>query len=421
MRRILIVLSIVAALAAQGEVINIDDETFEEALETFPIIMIKFYAPWCGHCKAMAEDYKEAARIIEERGLPFVLGEINAEANPVSKSENNIEGYPTLKLFVHGKSVPYNGDRSTKGIIDFIESRTQAPKRLENAQQIKEELERGGISVFIFAERDSEVQTIGRELSKAMEGIRFFDVESAELLSSLEETGNLPQIILIKNFDEKKNVLKEDLTVEKVRNFIEVKSEPLIGSFDELHSEKIFGGNSPAMILFRDMDGIIDEKLEGDFRKLAEVKKVTKSYFIISDLKVDLAWRVANYLGVKEEQMPIIYIIQMEGGIKKYIMDKEYPMNLEGMTKFYEDWKNHEISASMKSQPIPEKQEGAVFTLVGKSYFKEVLRSGKDVLIKFYAPWCGHCKAVIIDIYIYIYSWHQYTRTWLLNLHITRT
>lgn len=50
------------------------------------------------------------------------------------------------------------------------------------------------------------------------------------------------------------------------------------------------------------------------------------------------------------------------------------------------------MSPFLKSEEIPATQEDAVHVIVGKSFNSIVKDTTKDVLIEFYAPWCGHCK-----------------------------
>merc|ERR1711964_879615 len=50
------------------------------------------------------------------------------------------------------------------------------------------------------------------------------------------------------------------------------------------------------------------------------------------------------------------------------------------------------IAAHLKSEPIPESNDGPVAVVVGKQFDEIVRDPTKDVLVKYYAPWCGHCK-----------------------------
>jgi thiol-disulfide isomerase/thioredoxin len=88
--------------------------------------LVKFYAPWCGHCKALAEPYKEAAKLLKEEGYSDVrIADLDAtlDENKMLVDKLTIQGYPTLKWFnsqvkdSEGELVSeeYNENRTTDG------------------------------------------------------------------------------------------------------------------------------------------------------------------------------------------------------------------------------------------------------------------------------------------------------------------
>ena len=83
--------SIVAADDA-SDVIDLTPETFDTIVKPEPLMLVEFFAPWCGHCKALAPHYEEVATTLKERGIKV------AKVNCVDEADlcqtNNISGYP---------------------------------------------------------------------------------------------------------------------------------------------------------------------------------------------------------------------------------------------------------------------------------------------------------------------------------------
>jgi len=82
------------------------------------IILVKFYAPWCGHCKAMAPAYEEAAEKLSEQGIP--LAKVDGTEEPEITQAQSVKGFPTLKVFRKGVASDYTGPRDMDGIVRYI-------------------------------------------------------------------------------------------------------------------------------------------------------------------------------------------------------------------------------------------------------------------------------------------------------------
>lgn len=86
-------------------------------------IFLKYFSPSCGHCRAMAEDFAEAAAAFTE----VDFGNIDCSIENDLCNAHNVDSYPTLQLFLANSTdpIPYDGTRTSDAFCDFVENYTR--------------------------------------------------------------------------------------------------------------------------------------------------------------------------------------------------------------------------------------------------------------------------------------------------------
>jgi len=78
----------------------ITDDSFNEVVSTNDLVLVDFWADWCGPCKMLSPILDE---ISEERGL--LVGKLNVDENPAKMEEYSVHSIPTMVLFKSGQPV----------------------------------------------------------------------------------------------------------------------------------------------------------------------------------------------------------------------------------------------------------------------------------------------------------------------------
>jgi protein disulfide-isomerase/protein disulfide isomerase family A protein 5 len=104
---------------------HLTDLTFDTVIRQHKSALVLFYAPWCGHCKAMKPAYAEAAAILKESGVNCILAAVDASAEKTLQSRFSIKGFPTMKHFINGvEDSTYELGRTTQDFVNFMKSRS---------------------------------------------------------------------------------------------------------------------------------------------------------------------------------------------------------------------------------------------------------------------------------------------------------
>jgi len=126
-----IVLVLVCIALAYSSPVNLTPENFDSVVDGSKNVFVKFFAPWCGHCKSMVPAYEETAEVFAKES-DVVIADVDADQHKELASRFGVSGFPTLKFFKKGSTEPvdYSGGREAIDIIEYINQQTGAKGRI---------------------------------------------------------------------------------------------------------------------------------------------------------------------------------------------------------------------------------------------------------------------------------------------------
>uniref|UniRef100_A0A8C1JN00 Protein disulfide-isomerase n=1 Tax=Cyprinus carpio TaxID=7962 RepID=A0A8C1JN00_CYPCA len=388
LRGVLCVLALcVWSSAARGrsDVLELEDADFDYIAPEHETLLVKFYAPWCGHCKKLAPEFETAATRLKGT---VTLAKVDCTTNTETCKRYGVTGYPTLKIFRNGQeSSSYDGPRSAEGIVNYM-------KKLA-----------GPDSVPLHSEHDLE--NFINNFDASIVGF-FSGADSSQLSEFLKGAGLMRESFRFAHTTDLELGKKYDTTCEPtptqhtpshhtqhmLRSLLLLCSLGLCPHLTKENKDSL--RKRDLLTAYYDLDYLRNPKGSNYWRN--RVLKVASKFS-----SQGLLFSVANRNDFLEEledefglgtsdstELPFVTIRTRTGN--KYTMREEFTRDGRSLENFLEDYFAERLKRYVKSEPVPAKNNAAVKVVVADTFEEIVNDPEKDVLIEFYAPWCGHCK-----------------------------
>ncbi|XP_064318101.1 protein disulfide-isomerase A2 isoform X1 [Phalacrocorax carbo] len=391
-------------LREEDGVLLLHEHNFARALSEHRLLLVEFYAPWCGHCQRLAPAFAQAAAMLRNASIPAWLGKVDATVQVALANEFGITSYPTLKLFRSGNRthpVAYTGHMDAEGIVRWMQRRASpSATLLQDADTATAFISSQDLVVIgFFKDLGSEAAQAFYEVAQELVDVPFGVAEADELFQAYglsADTICLFKKPLPQQFDEGRTDFPVDpaqgLDVAELTQLLRVHSLELVMEFTNETSNQIFGAKIPHhMLLFLNKSSSAQLPLQDGFQAAASAFR-GKVLFVVVDV-AGYGAEVLPFFGLTPTDAPTLRLVKMENN-HKYRMDQDAFSDMAIRT-FIQAVLDGKVKPHLLSAEPPKDWDARpVKVLVGKTFEQVAFDETKNVFVKFYAPWCSHCQAM---------------------------
>lgn len=392
----LLIAAVSMCRAAESDVLVLTDDDFESKLAALENTLVMFYAPWCGHCKRLKPEFAQAAELLRDDDPPVNLAKVDCtEGGKETCNKFSVSGYPTLKIFKNGEvSSDYNGPREAIGIAKYMRSQVgPASKELKTVADYEAFVAKDDVAIVAFLpESDSKLEkTFGKVADKLREKARFARTSNPAVLEKAGQKADTLVLyrptVLANKFEPSSVVYAGAFDRDDIEKFITKEFFGLVGVRTQDNAKEF---KQPVVIAYFAVDYKKNPKGTNYWRnRILKVAEQFKDFSFAISSKDEFQYEMNEYgIDFVPSDKPIVTAKNAKG--QKFIAQGEF--SVESFTEFLTKLNAGELEPFLKSEAIPDHNEGPVVVAVGKNFDDAVTNNGKDTLIEFYAPWCGHCK-----------------------------
>ncbi|KAJ3356364.1 protein disulfide-isomerase precursor [Allomyces javanicus] len=368
-----------------SHVLTLTKDTFHKTVNDADLMLVEFYAPWCGHCQKLAPEYEKAAtELVKEK---IHLGKVDCTTESEVCEGLKVMGYPTMKVFRQGKDSPYAGGRQSDEIVRYMRKQSLPALSKLAVEEIIPFSQKDKVVVIGHAPTDDHA--VAKVLQTVAEELR--DDYMFGITADRTATGILgidgPGLVIYKTFDDPHVIYDGKIEADAVKEFVKTQAVPVMADIVPENYMEYANAGKPLTFFFYENEE--QKKAIG-----SQIEKVAREF----KGKINFVYCDANKFGAHadtlnlKQEWPALAISEVDKGLK-WPFDQSKDLTEAAVREFVVKYSQGELPPSLKSAEEPEgNDEAKVVTIVGNSFDKRVMDPTKDVFVEFYAPWCGHCK-----------------------------
>lgn len=368
---------------ANSHVLKLTKANFDETVAKHDLILVEFFAPWCGHCKSLKPQYEQAAHDLE--GVA-ALAAVDCTVDRDLCSEYDVRGFPTIKLFRNDGSAPaeYQEGRRAADIVKFMRKQKAPAYTVVKAADIPSLRTGDEVAIvgFFNSEEDAEAKVF-IEAAKALRNDYTFAVVVGE-----EAAATAPAVTLYKEGASVSFTGKYEK--DELSSWADAEAFPLVGTIGPENYQKYVDRGLPLVWIFVDYKADVTKDVLAAATEVAAEFKGRLSLVQLDGLR--WAEHAKNY-GLSGNTPGVVAEDREEN--KNYVFPEDQTITVESLKAHLQGFVDGTLAPTYKSEEIPAENNGPVKVVVGKSFESIVLDETKDVMVEFYAPWCGHCKKLV--------------------------
>jgi thioredoxin 1 len=97
---------------------TLTDQTFQQILAEQSMVVVKYYADWCGSCKLFAPKFRRLSE--DERFTGVFFAEVNAEDEPEARQAAGVDNLPFIATFKNGKLLSATATSKEEKAVDML-------------------------------------------------------------------------------------------------------------------------------------------------------------------------------------------------------------------------------------------------------------------------------------------------------------